>query len=290
MSDDSLHNQVEKLEKQKKQLQAELRRLKRKPQGKIGYLLLTLGLILLSLAVYYTHNVSAFIGIALTFWGALLLYIRPTQFIRKEILDSTTIETLKFQHKLLDELGYNGTPTYISAGTLAGLRSATVYIPKTDPLDQLTYENLPQEQTITESNPAIKITPPGLGLHRLIEDELKTNFSIADPEHLQYNLEKAIVEGLEIAESFEMEISNTTIQVNIKGNIFNETIAELDEHRKIGDPLTSALACILTRSTHQPITIEQIHAELKKKSTQIVFKIGASMNDDANEDNQSMIT
>jgi hypothetical protein len=283
MEDENVAKKLEKLEKHNKQLQSELRRLKRKPSGKIGYLLLVLGLISISLAIYYEHNMSAFIGIALTFWGALLLYIRPTKFIRKEILDSTLSEPLKYNHKLLNEIGFKGIPRYISPRTLAGLRIATIYIPKGDSMELPNDEQLSQEEALLENPSAIKLSPPGLGLHRLIEEELKTNFSAVDLEYLQFNLEKALVEGLEIAEGFEMEVSNSTIHVDLKGSIFDETIVELgelEEHRHIGDPLTSAIACILARTTRKPIIIEKINREPEKKSTQIIFKIEASMDED----------
>lgn len=286
MGENDLFKQVEKLEKQKSDLQAELRRLKRKPRGNVGYLILILGLILLSIAIYYAHNVSAFIGIALTFWGALLLYIRPTRFIRKEILDSTLVESLKYNHKLLDELGFNGTPRYVSPGTLIGLRSATIYIPKTDLTETPVDEHLSQDEALLKDHSAIKLSPPGLGLHRLIEGELKTNFSTIDLEYLEYNLEKVLVEGLEIAEAFEMEISEPIVQANIKGNIFDVTIAEigeLEEHRHIGDPLTSALACILARSTRQSIIIKKIEREPEKKLTRIIFKMETSVIEDTND-------
>ena len=288
MKDREPIGKLKQLEQQKTELQAELRRLKRKPEGKIGYLLLFLGLILFVLAVVYSHNVSAFIGIALTFWGAILFYIRPTQFIRKEILAPTVIEPLKYIYKLLDELEFKGIPTYISPGTLRDIRSATVYIPKSNLAPTPTDKELINDEAIIEIPPAIKLTPPGLGLSKLLEKELKTNFSTIDLQYIQYNLEKALVEGLEIAEAFEMEVAESSVRVDIKGTIFDEIIEELNEidtHRHIGDPLSSAIACILARSTRRPIIIEKIEREPKKKSIKVIFKIEDSAVE--NETNQS---
>jgi len=276
VENEELIEKMEQLEQQKEKLQKELRKLKRKPEGKIGYLLLTLGLALIALAVYYEHNVSAFIGIALTFWGALLLYIRPTQFIRKEILDSTLIEPTKYIHALLNELEFKGTPVYISPRTLSGLRSATIYIPKSEKPHTPTDEELSKEEAFMRNPQAIKLTPPGLGLSRLLEEELKTNFSTVDLEYLQYNLEKALVEGLEITEAFEMEASESTIMVEVRGSIFDDILEELEEleaPRRIGDPLTSAIACILARTTRHPITIEKVEKEPRKKLTKIIYKM-----------------
>ena len=288
LDEDEYIKKLEQLEREKRELQAELQKLKRKPEGKIGYILLILGFGLIGLAIYYEHNVSAFIGIALTFWGALLLYIKPTRFIRKEILDSTVVQPLKDLHKLLDDLGFQGTSIYVSPRTLRGLRSATIYIPKSDQSKAPSDEQLSREETFMKNPEAIKLNPPGLGLSSLLEDELKTNFSAVGLEYLQYNLEKALVEGLEIAEAFDMDVSGSTVRVEMRGSIFDEIIGELDEldaHRRIGDPFTSAIACILARSTGSPIIIEKVERDPKKKSTNIIFKMENSTSE--KEMNQS---
>ena len=280
MTGEGITEKLEHLEQRNKELLEDLRRLKSKPEGQAGYILLGIGLILIWLAVGHSHNVAAFIGIALTFWGSLLLYIRPTRFIRKEILDSTLVEPLKYIHQLMDELGFNETPTYVSPGTLRGLRSATVYIPKSDRSAIPSDKQLSQEEALITKPQAVKLTPPGLGLSRLLEDELKTNFSTVDLEYLRYHLEKAMVEGLEIAEAFEMEFTESTVQVEIRGTIFDEIIEELNEletHRRVGDPLSSAITCILARSTRRPIIIEKVEKEPKKGSIQITFKIESSI-------------
>jgi hypothetical protein len=270
--DDTINSRVKILEKQKSELEEELRSLKRRPEGNIGYVLLIIGLLLLSVAIYYSNNISALIGIALIFWGGLFFYIRPIQFIRKDILDASIIESQNFQQKILNELGYNGIPMYVSPGSsVAGLRIVKVYIiPQNGSSIKPSYDGLSEEEKII-SNSTVSFTPPGHILHRLIEEELKTNFSIVEMEHLPFNLRKSIVEGLELSENFDMEITNTKIYVNMKGNIFTEAIIALGENRKIGDPLTSALACILARVTRQQITIEKLEADLEEQSTKIEF-------------------
>lgn len=272
--EEDLLKRIEQLEKDKEKLLSDLRKLKRKPEGKIGYILLALGFTLTALAVYYSHNVSAFIGIALIFWGALLLYIRPTRFIRKEILDTTITEPLDSYHKLIEELGYAGTPQYISPSTLWGLRNTVIYIPKSNQTQTPTDEQLSNEEVLIKNPHAIKLTPPGQGLFRLIENELKTNFSTVDLEYLQYNLEKALVEGLEIAEAFQMEPTESTVHVEIKGTVFHKTIQELNKTKQhIGDPLNSAIACILARSTRRPVIIENIQIEPREKTIKTDFKL-----------------
>ncbi|MFX0136247.1 MAG: hypothetical protein ACFFDN_21585 [Candidatus Hodarchaeota archaeon] len=276
MEQEKLQKRIEQLEKDKEKLLNEIQKLKRKPKGKIGYILLTMGTILLVLAVIYSHKISAFIGIALTFWGALFLYLRPTSFIRKEILDAITTERLSHYMKILEELGYKGTPKYVFPSTLWGLRNTVIYIPKSDNLTKPTDDQLSSDRVFIDNPKAIKLIPPGQCLSRLIEEEMKTNFSTVNLDYLKHNLEKVLVEGLEIANSFQMEISESKIHVEIKGTVFDQVLQGTNETKKegyIGDPLNSAIACILLRSIRHPIIIEDIYFEPKGKIVKTNFKI-----------------
>ena len=241
----------------------EIRMLKKRRRAlKYGALLFLLGLFIIFNAIIISDDLSAFIGLTLIFIGAVLFYVTPTQFIMKSILDSTLTETLKQNHRLLKELEYMGKPTYVSPSTLFGFQEAILYIPKSDQTPPPTNEKLTANKIHINNPDAIKITPPGDGLHKLIEKELRTDFSTSTTDYLQYNLEQAIVEGLEITESLDLEITETTAQATTKNNIFQKIVEELNETDQIiGDPLTSALACIIARSTRKPITIESINIE-----------------------------
>jgi hypothetical protein len=60
-----------------------------------------------------------------------------------------------------------------------------------------------------------------------------------------------------MAESFTLEEENPHIKAEVKGSIFNEAAQNL-ESTPIGDPLSSAVASILARTTRHPVTIESI--------------------------------
>ena len=271
-----LMDKLEQVERDKSELLEELRRLKRRTGLWGGYLLLTFGLILGALAFFYNSDIAAFLGVSMMFWGVLLLYIRPTDLIRKEILDFTVVKPLKQIHKILDELEYNGTPRYVSPSTLLGLETINVYVPKSNNYSKSSDEQIVQEKTFINSPPMVKLTPSGLDLSMLLQDDLKTDFSAVDLTYLQENLEKALVEGLQIAEAFQMEVSDSTVLVEIRGTIFDKIIEELNDlesNRHLGDPLSSAIACILARSTRQAIIIEEIQIDKKEDSFKITYRI-----------------
>ncbi|MGQ9680879.1 MAG: hypothetical protein ACUVV4_09010 [Candidatus Bathyarchaeia archaeon] len=259
---------VERMEKKIESLESEIRRLKRKPTGAIGTLLLALGLLLLALAIIVEHNISAFIGIALTFWGALLLYVRPTNFVRREIMGALSIQSLTGMAEIIDKLDYRGNPYYASPATLLGMKRTRLVIPKN------TFTRIEENQFLddaTISPTFISVDPPGQELSNLIEEELRTNFSASSLEYVENNLEKALVEGFELVESFEMERREGEITVEFKGSIFfdiAERLSSLRLNPSFCDPLTSALACILARVTQLKVTIEKM--ELKPEGKTIV--------------------
>ncbi|OLS29137.1 MAG: hypothetical protein HeimAB125_22970 [Candidatus Heimdallarchaeota archaeon AB_125] len=265
MEQKDLLKRLDHLEKEKEELVEELLRLKKKLGGKIGYLLLSLGLILISLAVYYLQNVTAFIGVALTFWGALLLYIRPSEFVRKGILESIMTEPLESYYQLIEELGYQGTTQYISPSTLWGMRNTAIFIPKSDNTQMPSSEQLAAKKAFIDNPQAIKLIPPGQKLSRYIEDQIRVNFSLIELNSIQESLQKGIVESLEIAESFQMERIGSTVYMKMEGVMFYDVIpegSELDKQHHIGDPINSAIACIIARSTKRPVIIENIEKEL----------------------------
>jgi hypothetical protein len=83
------------------------------PYKLIGYTILLFGALSLFFSIFYEHTVLAFIGLGLTFWGALLLYIRSENYVKAKLLNSTMIPTLANMDKILTELGYQGKAVYL---------------------------------------------------------------------------------------------------------------------------------------------------------------------------------
>jgi len=61
------------------------------PTRLVSLFLLALGLITLAFSIIYTSSILAFIGLGLTFWCALTLYITTEKYVKQTLLDHTTI-------------------------------------------------------------------------------------------------------------------------------------------------------------------------------------------------------
>lgn len=150
---------IKELEKQVESLKSELWKVKRKPSGTIGYILLFLSGIMLAIAVVLSNYISSLIGIALLFWGTILLYIRPTKYIKKEILDASSVEPIKQMFELTSRLGFNGRPFYISQRTSKGVHDVDLVVPKNQPIELINEADI--SSALTSSSDFLVIAPPG---------------------------------------------------------------------------------------------------------------------------------
>ena len=83
------------------------------PTKLVSWFLLALGLIALAFSIIYTSSILAFIGLGLTFWGALTLYITTEKYVKEILLNSTLLPRLANMDKILTELGYHGKAVYL---------------------------------------------------------------------------------------------------------------------------------------------------------------------------------
>ena len=218
------------------------------PDKLIGYFLVVVGLLFLASSLDYQNIISAFIGLTLVFWGSILVYIRPVTYVREPILTSTLQEMLKGTHSSLDYEGYHGKPVYRNKTNLEEMQNVEIIITK-------------DEESSSDTAYIKKITPPGLGLHLLMEKEMGINFNAIGIEQIKHQLPRYIVGILEAATSVTIDDVDECIQVKIENSVFQKTcysIIGYEMKRYLGDPLVSALACIFSRAINTGISIDKI--------------------------------
>ena len=241
----------------------------------IAYTMLTLGVISLAASAIYASSILTFIGLGLTFWGAVLLYITPSKHVRLELLGATASPALANIEKVIANMELDGKGIYLPPKYLRDFESSLIFIP--EKADQtLPKPEEVDEQKLHSKNPkGIFLTPPGSALSKLFEKELGTTFTKTDINYIQNNLPKLLIEEMEIAENVEVKIENNIITIEITNHIFNEICQETRKlektHEKIGCPLCSAIACALAKATGKPITIQNEEQSQDGKTTKIQY-------------------
>lgn len=242
----------------------------------LSWTLLGVGAAALVTSIVYVSLILAFVALSLVFWGALLLYVQPEEYVRKRLLDSTLTPSLENLSQIIEELDYKGEAVYLPPRYFEDPRASKLYIPKEKkgklPTPESVIKNKPR--LLMENPKGLLLTPPGAEMAELFEETLGTNFTKQDLAYLQQNLPKLLIEDLEIAEDLEIDIGNsqedkemtdsTPITIHVKmTNPILQSIWEKNRGfshilEKIGSPTLSAIACALTKTIGEPISIQAI--------------------------------
>jgi predicted transcriptional regulator/uncharacterized protein YuzE len=243
----------------------------------IAYIMLAVGVVSLASSAFYASSILAFIGLGLAFWGALLLYITPTRYVKLDLLNAIAPSTLVNIEKMLTSSKLNGKGIYLPPKYLKDFESSLIFIPSKANQTLPKPEEIDEEKLYSENPEGLFITPPGLALSKLFEKELGTSFTKTDVNYIQNNLPKLLIEDMEIAENVEVEVKEDLITVEITKHIFSEICEEIRKlpktHETIGCILSSAIACALAKATGKPITIEKEELSEDGKTTKIQYRI-----------------
>jgi hypothetical protein len=245
--------------------------------------MLIMGLMALAVSVFYSSSTLAFIGLGLTFWGALLLYIRPEEYTKKDLLAAALTSSLTTLDQMIQELGYKGDAMYLPPKYFANPETTRVYVSKSKRTRLPRRARAPkviqrrENQPVAKTTRGILILPSGIQLSRLLEKSLGTSFIRTDLKNLQRKLPKLFVEDLEIAENLEIEAESDMTQrkedypasltktkrarvhAKITKPLYGTTFKEAEEPSQIassiGDPICSAIAIAFTKATGKLVKI-----------------------------------
>jgi hypothetical protein len=223
----------------------------------IGYGLTGFGGLSLIVSVVFTSTVLAFIGLGLTFWGALLLFIRPRHYVRTDLMDSTALSSLKTIDRVITGLGYNEKGIYIPVGNP---EKTVVFVPSR-PLKEIPKASQIEKQTFVKNPEGITIVPPGMALANLFEKELGVKFNEWSLEKMTERLPKLLIEDLEMVQDCTINVDGDRVSFRFVESVFSEFCAKLKGSTKVcsslGCPMCSAMACILAQVTHRPVKFDE---------------------------------
>ena len=257
-------------------------RQKREPSVTVAYTILCFGAITFTMSIVYTASIPAFIGLGLTFWGALLLFIKPKKYVQFSLLNSIAISSLETIDRIIGGLGYAGKAVYLPPKYSEMLEKAIVFVPfdknvVIPPLKRVAEGETRVLPMLTMNPKGIFLRPPGLRLTNLYERELGKDFTKVDLLYLHQNLPQLFVEDLEMADDLQMTIEGNLIQVRITGSVFKDFCSEAMKLShicgSIGCHLCSSIAIALTRASGKPITIEETDVSEDRKVIEVHYKI-----------------
>lgn len=247
-------------------LKLEIRSMKRLPSGKIGIAFIVPGALALIFSILNNSNVLAFIGLGLTFWGALFFFVRPIRYVQSSLLDSTATSTYATIDRIVKDLKLRGKSYYIPPYPkevylpeyLKGLKETVVFI-SAGTSGMPSVEELAKSKFLLENPDGICVAPPGLGLLAQFEKELRRDITGLQLNELCESLPQLITENLHLAKNVEIKPVDDQVYVKIFDSVYKSIYMEenLKSIHFLGCPLVSAIACAIAKTTGRIITIQK---------------------------------
>jgi len=236
----------------------------RKTVEKSGLILLLLGITAIFLSLISASTPVAFIGLTLTFWSLLFLFILPGKYVKSEVLDSMAFSALSAVNKLVSESNYHGKAVYLPP------YPKSVYVPKHLREFKEGLVLVPPKKAGVESSieqafmrrpKGLRLVPPGLGLANLLEKESGVDLSKTNPGFLTETLPNLLMCDLELARDVKIDLGKNLVHVEMSALTCEDLCRQASQLTNIcsniGCPLCSSIACVLTKVTNKPLVIEK---------------------------------
>ena len=259
---------IKQLQTDIENLKLELTETRRVPSGKIGVMFIVPGALSLIFSVLNNSQVLAFIGLGLTFWGALFFFIRPIGYVKSTLLDSTAISSYSTIDRIVKDLKYKGKSYYIPPYPkevylpeyLKGLKEMIVFISADSGAGMPSIEEMATSKFLLKTPKGICVAPPGLGLLTQFENELKADLTKLELSELCETVPQLILDNFQLAKEIEMKTEENQVHLKIVDSIYKNLYSREENLKSVhflGCPLVSALACAIAKTTGKIVTLHQ---------------------------------
>jgi len=259
---------IKQLQADTERLKLELRKIRHIPSGKIGIMLIIPGALSLIFSIFKNSQVLAFIGLSLTFWGALFFFARPVKYVRSSLLDSAAISSYSTIDRIVKDLKYKGKSYYIPPYPkevylpeyLKGLKDMIVFISADSDAGMPATDEIAKSRFLLENPKGICVAPPGLGLLTHFENELRVGITKLKLSELCESLPQLILENFQLAKEIEMKIEENEVYLKISDSIYKNLYSRKENLKSVhllGCPLVSGIACAIAKTTGKIVTIHQ---------------------------------
>jgi hypothetical protein len=257
---------IKQLQAEVENLKLELKKTRGMPSAKIGLAFIIPGVAALVFSLLNNSNILAFIGLSLTFWGALFFFVRPVKYVSSSLLESAAISTYTTIDRIVKDLKFKGKSYYIPPYPkevylpqhLKGLKETVVFI-SADTGGMPSIEELAKSKFLLENPNGICVAPPGLGVLAQFEKELRKEITKLQLNELCEILPSLITENLQLAKEIEMKQENGQVYLKMIDSAYKSLYAaeDLKSIHFLGCPLASAIACAIAKASGKMVKIQK---------------------------------
>jgi hypothetical protein len=241
------------------------------------------GIALFDLAVYSNSQILCFMGLGLTFWGALFLLITPQKHVESSFLVASVVPAYMTIDRILKGLktkdeAYN-VPSYTREVSLpeylSGLKEVVTFFPEAEATGMPAVEDLANGKFLCEKTKGFLIAPPGVALLERILQMPGTDLAKIPPSELDETLPELLRE-LRLSKDIEMHTNESEVILKINDSLYKTLYSQkynLKSVNLLGCPMVSAAACAIAQALGKPTIIQGIKTTLDGKTTIATLKI-----------------
>jgi hypothetical protein len=244
------------------------RRVDRSLSTTISALFLISGILSLALSLYAASQILALIGLGLTFWGALFLFLKPMNFVEGSLLYNAAVSEYSTIDRIINEFDYKGKGYYIPPYPkdvylpeyLRSLKDLVVFIPAEKDNTMPAIEEIAKGKFISKNPAGALITPPGSGILTQIEEKSKVDFTKIGLNELDAVLPSLILQNLNLAKEMGMNINGNQAHLTIVDSLYKNLYSARNNLKSVnllGCPIASTVACAIAKASGRNVLIQK---------------------------------
>jgi len=232
---------------------------------RLGLGVTSLGAVCLIISYLTSSTILTFIGLGLTLWGLLLIYVTQSSSIPRRVFDVLSFSMMKSIDAIVDELYHGDSVVHFYHANRNGLAQGYIYFTHRPNGAVQDYVQLNTQEISQNDSGGTSILSPSQGLLDLFEKKLNVNLATIDFPFLERTLPDILVEELKLVDYFLIEANDDTFAIRFSGEPSVHLCKLINEKSKIGYrigcPVCSVLALALSKFTGRPIRIKQTISE-----------------------------
>jgi len=235
--------------------------------GRIILLFLISGILSLLFSIYCGSQIFALIGLGLTFWGALFLFLKPLKLVEGSLLYNTVVSAYLTTDRIINDFGYKGKGYYIPPYPkdvylpkhLKGLKASVVFISAEKDSEMPSIEQIAKGRFISYPN-GVLVAPPGSGILAQIEENSKVDFAGMELNELCLFLPSFISQELNLVKEMAMKLNKNQVHIKMFDSLYKNLYNSRNKLKSVeilGCPIASAVACALAIISGRTVTIQK---------------------------------
>jgi hypothetical protein len=240
-----------------------------KPSRAIAVVFIVTGSSSLALSILFQMEILAFIGLGLTFFGAIFSFTRKANYVQESILDSTAKSAYSTLDRMINELSFNTHAYYLPAYPqnahlpeyLVNLKKSVVFLTGENFSGKPAVDELVSGKFLSNKENGVFISSPGSDLLAYYENQFQNDISKFSVQDLCVILPRYVAD-CNLARQVELKIlGNSSVSVQVSPILYKSLYSPksgLKTVYSLGCPVVSSIACAFAKVSGKIVQIQKL--------------------------------